>query len=95
VAFDFAVLRRPIVYIQHDRETFYAGHSYEPGYYDYDRDGFGPVCTDYETTISTIIRIIETGCQLDDQYRRRVESFFPNGGESCCAAVIDAILELG
>ena len=42
VAFDFAYLRKPIVYAHFDKEAFFSGeHSYTAGYFDYERDGFG------------------------------------------------------
>ena len=42
VAFDFAYLRKPIVYSQFDRDSFFNGaHSYTERYFDYERDCFG------------------------------------------------------
>ena len=44
VAFTFALLRRPIFYYQFDQNDFYGGsHNWRSGYFDYARDGFGPV----------------------------------------------------
>ncbi|WEJ12936.1 CDP-glycerol glycerophosphotransferase family protein [Sinorhizobium prairiense] len=46
VAFDLAFLNSPVIYYQFDRNSFYAGHIYKVGYFDFDRDGFGPVSTE-------------------------------------------------
>ena len=62
--FDFAYLRKPIVYCQFDREEFFAGeHVYTKGYFDYERDGFGEVEYDLESTVDRIIEYMENGCR--------------------------------
>ncbi|NYD25450.1 CDP-glycerol glycerophosphotransferase family protein [Leucobacter aridicollis] len=44
LVFDLAVLGTPTLYFQFDRDQFFNGnHVYDPGYFDYERDGFGPV----------------------------------------------------
>ncbi|MGO1590544.1 MAG: CDP-glycerol glycerophosphotransferase family protein [Ancrocorticia sp.] len=75
VAFDFAYLRKPIVYIQTDRESFFASHLYNQGYFSYDDDGFGPVTSTYDETIDRLIEAI--GFEgLAGPYAERVEHFF-------------------
>jgi tRNA threonylcarbamoyl adenosine modification protein YeaZ len=55
--FDFVYLRKPIFYTQFDKEDFIKGeHAYVPGYFDYERDGFGPVITDKDKLVDEIIR---------------------------------------
>ena len=73
VAFDFAYLKKPVIYAQFDRDTFFQGQVYDKGYFDYERDAFGPVCYDYEATVHTIIRYVENGCRLD---RMAVQNIF-------------------
>ena len=47
VAFNTAYLDRPAVYFQFDREEMLRGaHVGRQGYFDYERDGFGPVARD-------------------------------------------------
>ena len=44
VAFDMAYLNKAIVYYQFDKESFFSGnHTYQQGYFSYEKDGFGPV----------------------------------------------------
>ena len=44
IAFDPAYIGRPVVYFQFDRNEFLSGsHGWRGGYFDYYRDGFGPV----------------------------------------------------
>ncbi|EPN8822396.1 CDP-glycerol glycerophosphotransferase family protein, partial [Campylobacter coli] len=47
VAFEMAVLKKPVLYYQFDKDEFFAKHLYTQGYFDYERDGFGEVCFNY------------------------------------------------
>ena len=95
VAFDFALLRKPLIYAHFDYDTFYSGHIYDRGYFDYDRDGFGPVCPDLETTVDMVIRFLENGCAMEPLYRKRIDAFFGVQPENRCQTVVDAIKKLG
>jgi glycosyltransferase involved in cell wall biosynthesis/CDP-glycerol glycerophosphotransferase (TagB/SpsB family) len=95
VAFDFAYLRKPVVYAQFDRDTFYSGeHVYVKGYFDYERDGFGEVETEYEATVDRLIAYMETGCRLKDAYRARIDGFFAFDDRENCRRVTGKILAL-
>lgn len=75
--FDFAYLRKPIVYYQKDAEEFYSGkHTYRRGYFNYERDGFGEVEYTAEALVNRIIEYMENGCQLKELYRERIEKPF-------------------
>ncbi len=95
VVFDFVYLRKPVVYTQFDREEFYSGeHMYVPGYFDYDRDGFGEVETDYEATVDRLIEYMENGCALKDKYRARIDGFFAYNDAENCRRVYEKIRAL-
>ena len=89
--FDFAYLRKPIVYYQGDREEFFAGHTYVEGYFDYERDGFGEVTYSLEDTVELLISYMETGCKLKDKYRERMDTFFPFHDKNCCKRTYEKI----
>lgn len=94
VAFDFAYLRKPIIYSQFDRDEFFSGsHSYTEGYFDYDRDGFGMVTTDLKQTVDAIIEAMRSGCQLEDVYRKRIDDTFAFDDKDCCKRVLERYLE--
>ena len=95
VVFDFVYLRKPVVYTQFDREEFYSGdHMYVPGYFDYDRDGFGEVETEYEATVDRLIEYMENDCRLKDEYRARIDGFFAYNDRENCRRVYEKIREL-
>ncbi len=94
VAFDFAYLHKPVIYTQFDVDTFFEGHTYDKGYFDYERDGLGPVCYDYEDTVSEIIKTIENDCILDEKYNDRINKFFAYTDKNNCKRVHEEILKI-
>lgn len=93
--FDFAYLRKPVIYTQFDQEEFFAGeHVYTKGYFDYERDGFGEVETDLEETVNRIIEYMENGCELKDKYRQRIDNFYAFNDRNNCERVYQKIMEL-
>ena len=91
---DFAYLKKPVVYAQFDKEEFFASHTYTEGYFDYERDGFGPVCYDLESTVDAMIRMMEKDCKLEPQYEERINSFFAYTDDQNCRRTVEAILNL-
>jgi len=95
IAFDFAYLRKPLIYSQFDRDSFYSGtHLYTGGYFDFERDGFGEVEVTLDDTVNRIIEYMENGCQLKDKYLKRIESTFTFNDKNNCQRVYEAILQM-
>lgn len=94
VAFDFAYLYKPVIYAHFDEDSFYKNHISREGYFSYERDGLGPVTYDYQTTIDQMITYIESGCVMEDKYRRRVKQFFAYSDRNNCKRVYESILAL-
>ena len=88
VAFDFAYLRKPLIYAHFD------SNHYAEGYFDYERDGFGEVEYDLESTVGRIIEYMRSGCQLKPEYRERVDGFFAFRDRNNCARVYEKIKAL-
>ena len=93
--FDFAYLRKPLIYCQFDKEGFFSGEQlFVKGYFDYERDGFGEVVYDLEHTIDHIINYVKNGCVLKDSYHERIDSFFTFNDQNNSQRVLDKILEM-
>ncbi|EAL6368002.1 capsular biosynthesis protein, partial [Campylobacter jejuni] len=45
VAFEMAVLKKPVIYYQFDKDEFFAKHTVQKKYFDYKKDKFGKVFT--------------------------------------------------
>lgn len=91
VAFDFAYLKKPVIYTQFDEDEFFKQQLYDKGYYDYKKDGFGPVANNYEKTKEYIIDMIKNDCKLDKKYENRINEFFKFTDKQNCKRVYDEI----
>jgi len=95
VAFEFALLEKPVVYFQFDRdEVFGGGHTTAKGYFDYDRDGFGPVAEDVDGVLQALKKVIKNGANVDRQYLERIRRAFPFRDGRCCSRVFDEICDI-
>ena len=75
IAFNAAYLHVPVVYFQFDQEEYQQLHTERPGYFEYERDGFGPVAVTVGDAVSEITGILDGGAA--DEYRERVAQAFP------------------
>lgn len=92
VVFDFAYLRKPVLYFQADREEFFSGsHTYDKGYFEYERDGFGEVAYDTESLVRLIMEYIDRDCRLKDIYADRINTTFPYADKGNSKRVFDDI----
>ena len=72
--FDFAFLKKPIIYAQFDIEEY---RKYIPkDYFEYKRDGFGPLCNKIDCVIDEIIKELNNNCRLQNNYLKRINKYF-------------------
>lgn len=92
--FDFAYLRKPVLYCHFDHDQFFGGgHSYEKGYFDYERDGFGEVEYSVESTVDRIIEYMENDCKVKDKYLERIDNFFAFSDQNNCQRHYEMMIE--
>ena len=95
VAFEMARLRRPTFYYQFDREAFYGGsHNWRKGYFDYERDGFGPVATTQEALLVHIREFLENAGRSSEKLLSRMREAMPFVDGFSCARVFSGIANL-
>ncbi len=95
VAFNIAYIDRPTVYFQFDRDAMLGGlHVGRRGYFDYRRDGFGPVVEDLQAAEAAILAAIEHGPRPTPAYQERIDATFPVRDGQACARVVAAVEEL-
>lgn len=75
VHFDAAYLGKPVVYARFDREEYESRHA-AASWFDFERDGYGPVTQTLEETLDELERILATGCGQEQVYRERVRHLF-------------------
>ena len=93
VFFDFAYMRKPVVYFQFDQDEFFSKH-YNRGYFSYQNMGFGPVTDRVESAVETIIQCVDGGFCPTDEYADRMQKFFPLYDQKNSERIHDAICSL-
>ena len=88
--FDFAYLKRPILYFMPDNDFFRAGLN---DYRELDiplEEGFGPLSVNAEETIADLRSLLANNCEPVEPYRSRVNELFLDL-ENCCEKIYDAL----
>lgn len=91
VAFDFAYLKKPILYFHPEKDYHF---DIDKGYFKYDTMGFGPVAHDYEEFKRHLSGFIENDCEMSDEYALRVDEFFKYHDKNNSKRVLDEIERL-
>jgi hypothetical protein len=92
IAFNIAYIDRPTVYFQFDGElVLNGGHVGRRGYFDYVRDGFGPVASDVDEAVSHIVDSLKRGPVPAPVYQQRIQQTFPLRDGKCCERVYKEI----
>jgi len=92
VAFDAAFAGSAVVYAQADaREMFGRDHTILPGYFDYGRDGFGPIVDDPDDAVSAIVRAAREG--RGEPYDARVARAFVHWDARSSQRIYDTLIE--
>ena len=92
VAFEMALLKKPVLYFQFDAEhVFGGGHLTGRGYFDFASDGFGPVRADLPGTLAALADLLDTDCAMPPEYAQRAEAFFTHRDGRNCERVVAAI----
>ncbi len=92
VYFDFAYMRKPIIYYHFDLEQYRSEH-YAEGWYDYNH-GLGVVTKDESTCVAAILESIKNHFVMPKQYADYAESMFPYRDNHNCERVYNAICSI-
>lgn len=90
VAMDFAYMGKPVIYYQFDYLKFRKYHL-EEGYFDYIKDGFGPVCNSWEAICREVEYIEKSGFSQNSIYAKRAYSFFDLKDKNNCKRTYEAV----
>ncbi len=92
VAFEVALLGRAVLYYQFDRDRIFTGvHSFRRGYFDYERDGFGPVCPDLDGLLDQLARTLALDGEVEPAYASRTRDAFRWRDGNACRRTVQAI----
>lgn len=89
VAFDFAYLKKPIIYYHYPDDDFH--YNTEASYFKYDTMGFGELFDNEEDLIGKVIYYMDNGTCMEEEYQKRVDEFFKfndhDNSERCYEAI--------
>ncbi len=95
VAFDLAILDRSVVYFQFDRTAFFSGaQPFRRGYFDYERNGFGPVVESAGELVSALSELATREFAPEPEVKQRIESTFGQRAGDASYQVFKAVNQL-
>ena len=89
VQFDFAYMRKPVVYFQ---PPTLPPH-FSDGGFSYEEQGFGEICQSVDELVEELCSYLESGCALKEAYRVREDAFFAFGDHENCRRIFEDALE--
>ena len=84
VAFEMAYLGKSVIYYQFDKEEFFSSHTLHKGYFDYEKDGFGPVVENEENLLKQLENFLRNDCKPFGVYKDNIDSTFAFKDGKCC-----------
>ncbi|WP_318532703.1 CDP-glycerol glycerophosphotransferase family protein [Campylobacter jejuni] len=94
-AFEMGYLEKPVIYFQFDKEYFFSHHSYSQGWFNYDKDGFGPVVKTEHELLECLEKLLQGNCVPNPKHKKNMENLFCFRDYHCCRRTYEQILELG
>ncbi|EAJ4094858.1 glycosyltransferase [Campylobacter coli] len=91
VAFEMAYLNKPVIYYQFDHEEFFSSHTLQKGYFDYEKDGFGPVVENEENLLKQLENLLQNDCNPFGIYKDNIDSTFAFKDGKCCERIYKVI----
>lgn len=92
VAFDFAYMKKNVLYFQFDKDR-YRKEQYSNGYYDYEKDGFGPVTFQFLHLKEKLLEYLNNENIFED-YNSRISTFFDNNDCNNCNRIYKEIIKI-
>lgn len=75
VHFDFAYMKKPVIYFQFDKKEFF-DKQYKPGDFQAEKNGFGPVVYEKEQLLNTIMEMYKEDFSMSVEYNNRMRMFY-------------------
>lgn len=92
VHFDFAYMKKNVIYYQFDEKKYYELHC-KKGYFDYYSDGFGPVCSNFEEVKNEIKKFLKKQ-EVNKKILSKVDEFFVYNDTKNCERIYNEITKL-
>lgn len=89
---DFSYMEKPIILYQFDYNEVNEKHI-KFGYFNYERDGFGIVAHNEMELINKLVYYINNGYKVEDEFKKRIDKFFPIRDNNNCERIYKEILK--
>lgn len=89
VQFDFAYMRKPLVYLHHNDIP----QHYEEGTYHYDTMAFGEIVHTNDELIDLLVEYMKNDCRMKEVYRKRADDFFAFSDHNNCQRIYDDMIK--
>ena len=89
VAFDFAYLKKPVIYYQYSDDYNF---DLSKSYFKYKDMGFGEVVSEEKQLIDLIKRYLDNDCIMKDVYKSRVDAFYKFRDKENCMRVYNFLI---
>ena len=89
VFFDFAYLKKPVIYYHPENDLYH----YAESYFDYETMAFGQVLKTADDVLDKLYEYVGNDCEMEDEYKTRVDNFFTYTDQNNCKRVYDWILK--
>lgn len=95
VAFEMGILQKEVIYYQFDHiKVLGGGHTFKKGYFDYVKDGFGPVCYTEIDILKALEQFFNDEGKVEEKYMKRMRDFFMFHDTNNCKRSFEAIQNL-
>ena len=91
VAFDFAYLKKPVLYYQYGEDYHF---NLEESYFDYEKMGFGEVCHNEDELVDLIEEYMKNNCEMKEKHKQNVDDYFIFTDKNNCRRVHEAISKI-
>lgn len=92
IAFDFAYMKKPLIYYQYENDGFH--FNLEESYFDFEKMGFGNVVNNEKSLIRILNEYIDNDCEMEDKFKKRVDDFYEFTDTDNCKRVYESILNI-
>ena len=89
VAFDFAYLKKPVIYYQYSDDYNF---DLSKSYFKYKDMGFGEVVSEEKELVDLIKSYLNTDCLMKDGYKIRVDAFYKFRDKENCKRVYNFLI---
>ncbi|MBZ7993856.1 CDP-glycerol glycerophosphotransferase family protein, partial [Campylobacter sp. RM9333] len=94
IAFEMALINKPVIYYQFDKDEFFANHTYAQGYFEYERDGFGAVVETEGSLIKELENLFKLDFNIEQKYQERINNTFVFKDSKNCERIYQEIIKL-